>query len=696
MSRPLHRGGPGGRVADSVQYSLDSQMKDRIEKEDADKTRSPRDDASLSLRFLLSLIFPDKSKSSIGEKSFGSDPFNVAGSRSRQNLVLFFIKFSLVILIITALSGSLWWTISISTSSRGYILRGYRRLQEQIISDLSDIGELSQGASRLKELEFCSQEFENHVPCFNLSENSALGYSDGDLYDRRCGQGIKESCLVLPPKNYRIPFRWPTGRDVIWVGNVKITAQQVLSSGSLTKRMMMLEEDQISFRSDSLMFDGIEDYSHQIAEMIGLRNESYFIRAGVRTVLDIGCGYGSFGAHLLSKQLLTMCTANYEDSGSQVQLTLERGLPAMLGSFNSKTLPYPSLSFDMLHCARCGVDWDQKDGILLVEADRVLRPGGYFVWTSPLTNPQSHRNKENQKKWLFVLNFVENLCWDMLSQQDETVVWKKTSKKDCYTARKPGSGPSICSKGHDFESPYYQPLESCIGGTHSNRWIPIQKRTTWPSRAYLNSAELDIHGVNSEDLSEDSIAWSSAVRNYWSLLSPIIFSDHPKRPGDEDPSPPFNMLRNVLDMNAHFGGFNTALLEAGKTVWVMNVVPTSGPNYLPLILDRGFVGVLHDWCEAFPTYPRTYDMVHAKGLLSLLTSQQQRCTTLGLFTEVDRLLRPEGWVVLHDTASLIETARALATRLKWDARVVEIASNNEERLLVCQKPFFKRTKVNIS
>lgn len=43
----------------------------------------------------------------------------------------------------------------------------------------------------------------------------------------------------------------------------------------------MLDEEQISFRSASLMFDGVEDYSHQIAEMIGLRNESNFIQAGV-------------------------------------------------------------------------------------------------------------------------------------------------------------------------------------------------------------------------------------------------------------------------------------------------------------------------------------------------------------------------------------------------------------------------------
>lgn len=50
----------------------------------------------------------------------------------------------------------------------------------------------------------------------------------------------------------------------------------------------------------------------------------------------------------------------------------------------------------------------------------------------------------------------------------------------------------------------------------------------------------------------------------------------------------------------------------------------------------------------------------------------------------------QGWVIIHDTVPLIELARTLATRLKWDARVVEIESNNDERLLICQKPFFKR------
>ncbi|XP_027148458.1 probable pectin methyltransferase QUA2 [Coffea eugenioides] len=696
MSRPLHRGVSGGGRFPPNSHDIwddDSQMKDKLEKEDVDRKSPNADQTYLSISQPFRFLLTDNSSSKHGlmENGFVSDPFSPGVLRNRHKRALLLLRLSLVVIVILALTGSFWWTISITTSSRGQVYRGYRSLQQQLVSDLVDVGKLSLGSTRLKDLEYCSPESENYVPCFNVSENLALGISTGDEYDRHCGPSSRQSCLVLPPVNYKIPLRWPWGRDLIWVANINITAQEVRSSGSLTKRMMMYDEDQISFRSASPGYDDMEDYAHQIAEMVGLRNESNFIQSGVRTILDIGCGYGNLGAHLFSYELLTMCIANYEASGSQVQLTLERGLPAMISSFTSKQLPYPSLSFDMIHCAGCGIDWDQKDGILLVEVDRVLRPGGYFVWTSQLTSSQQYlRKKENQKEWNFVHGFAKNLCWDMLSQQVDTVVWKKTSKKNCYSTRKSGSGPSLCNRGRDVESPYYRPLQGCIAGTQSRRWIPIAERTKWPARTRLNSNELAIHGLNSDDFVEDTLNWNSAVRDYWSLLSPLIFSDHPKRPGDEDPSPPFNMVRNVLDMNAHFGGFNAALLEAKKSVWVMNVIPTTGNNHLPLILDRGFVGVLHDWCEAFPTYPRTYDLVHGDGLLSLEFGEKRRCEMLDVFIEMDRILRPEGWVILRDTATLIESARTLTTLLKWDARVVEVENNSDERLLICQKAFVKR------
>ncbi|CAO2830788.1 unnamed protein product [Amaranthus hypochondriacus] len=672
MVGPHNRAGSSGRLREAEHVGSDSE--DEIRKKKDKETGD-----------LCSTNISNSLRNKIDDSYFGVDKSSSGNSKMKHHLFSLVLKLVVAITTFSLLLTSIKRLVSISGKPSVNFIGEYwwLPLQEQLISDFKDIQDLALGSSRLKEIEYCAQEFENYVPCFNFSKGV-----DGSHLDRQCDGGSRVNCLVLPPRNYKLPLRWPAGRDVIWYSNVKISAQEVLASGTVTKRLMMLEEDQISFRSDSLMFDGVDDYSHQIADMIGLRSVSDFNQAGIRTVLDIGCGYGSFGAHLFSRNMLTMCVANYEPSGSQVQLTLERGLPAMIASFNSKQLPFSSLSFDMLHCARCGIDWDQKDGIFLVEADRLLRPGGYFVWTSPV--PSIHRSPESdesQKKWQFIQHLAESLCWNMLSQQEDTVLWRKTTHKSCYSSQKRNLNPPLCKKGYDIESPYYQPLHLCIGGTHSERWIPIKQRTAWPSRANLNSSELNVYGVRTELFSVDSLKWKSAVQEYWSLLSPQIFSDHPKRPGDEDPSPPFNMLRNVLDMNAQFGGFNHALLEAGKHLWVMNVVPTTASDSLPLILDRGFIGTSHNWCEAFPSYPRTYDMIHADGLLSLEIHQHQKCTILDLFLDVDRLLRPEGWAIFRDTLPMIELARTLATRLSWDARIVDVESNIDERVLVCRKSF---------
>lgn len=45
---------------------------------------------------------------------------------------------------------------------------------------------------------------------------------------------------------------------------------------------MLLEENQISFHSDDgVIVDGVKDYSHKIAEMIGLGSDGEFHEAGV-------------------------------------------------------------------------------------------------------------------------------------------------------------------------------------------------------------------------------------------------------------------------------------------------------------------------------------------------------------------------------------------------------------------------------
>ncbi|KAK4479823.1 hypothetical protein RD792_015363 [Penstemon davidsonii] len=605
----------------------------------------------------------------------------IFGRRPPPNRLLLYLV-SVLVLIALLGSFSLKGYDSATASVRPDIYLNYRRLKEQTLSDYLELKKL--GASRVNDFALCGKERENYVPCYNVSANLLAGLKDGEEFDRHCELSRdQQHCLVRPPKDYKIPLLWPSGRDVVWSGNVKLSKDQFLSSGSMTKRLMLLEENQISFHSDDdMIIDGVKDYSHQIAEMIGLGSDAEFREAGVRNVLDIGCGFGSFSAHLLSLKLMAVCMAAYESTGSQVQLALERGLPAIIGNFISRQLPFPSLSYDMVHCTQCGIFWDDKDGMFLIEVDRVLKPGGYFVLTSPRSRKQesSAGTKKGSTSTPFE-EFTEKLCWNLLAQQEDTFVWQKATDVQCYVSIKQSTIP-LCN-GEDGQS-YYRPLAQCISGTSSKRWISIQNR----SSGSLSSAELEVHGIDPEDFSEDLEQWRSALRNYWSLLSPLIFSDHPKRPGDEDPMPPYNMVRNVMDLSAHYGGLNAALLEARKSVWVMNVVPLGERNTLPVILDQGFAGVLHNWCEPFPTYPRTYDMLHAKGLLSHLATQS--CNMVDLMLEMDRILRPEGWVIISDKVGPIETARTLVTQLRWEARVIDLQNGSDQRLLVCQKQFVRK------
>ncbi|XVF43211.1 hypothetical protein PTKIN_Ptkin02bG0022400 [Pterospermum kingtungense] len=516
----------------------------------------------------------------------------IFGPRTRVNwLLLCFVSVLALIAVFGSSSSNSF--DSVTSTVVPEIYTNYRRLKEQAAVDFYELKTLSFGASGQRELGLCGKERENYVPCYNVTANLLLGYKDGEEFDRHCEVSRQGKwCLVRPPKDYKIPLRWPAGRDVIWNGNVKITKDQFLSSGSMTKRMMLLEENQIAFHSeDGSILDGVKDYSRQIAEMMGLGSDSEFFQAGVHTILDIGCGFGSFGAHLVSLKLMALCIAAYEATGSQVQLALERGLPAMIGNFISRQLPYPSLSFDMVHCAQCGIVWDKKEGMFLIEVDRLLKPGGYFVLTSPTSDPRGSSTGTKKRNMLTPLEqFTEKICWSLIAQQDETFIWQKTADTHCYSSRKQNDVP-LCKEGYD--GPYYQALMPCITGPSSKRWIPIQNRSL---SSHLSSADLEVHG-NEEDFFEDLQVWKLALKNYWSLLTPLIFSDHPKRPGDEDPLPPFNMIRNVMDMNAHYGNLNAALLEENKSVWVMNVVPVSARNTLPLILDRGFPGVLHDWLD---------------------------------------------------------------------------------------------------
>lgn len=67
--------------------------------------------------------------------------------------------------------------------------------------------------------------------------------------------------------------------------------------------------------------------------------------------------------------------------------------------------------------------------------------------------------------------------------------------------------------------------------------------------------------------------------------------------------------------------YRFAAALSDQNVWVMNVVPVHAPDTLPIIFERGLIGVYHDWCESFGSYPRSYDLLHADHLFSRLKNR---------------------------------------------------------------------------
>lgn len=82
--------------------------------------------------------------------------------------------------------------------------------------------------------------------------------------------------------------------------------------------------------------------------------------AGVFQVLDVGCGVASFSAYLLPLNIETMSFAPKDGHENQIQFALERGIGAVIAALATKQLPYPSNSFEMVHCSRCRVDWHEN------------------------------------------------------------------------------------------------------------------------------------------------------------------------------------------------------------------------------------------------------------------------------------------------------------------------------------------------
>lgn len=185
----------------------------------------------------------------------------------------------------------------------------------------------------------------------------------------------------------------------------------------------------------------------------------------------------------------------------------------------------------------------------------------------------------------------------------------------------------------------------------------------WPKRLNAIPPRISkgtINGVTAEVFQQDSQAWNRRVSYYKTVNNQL------GQPG---------RYRNILDMNAFLGGFAANLIE--DPLWVMNAVPVEAKvDTLGVIYERGLIGTYQSWCEAMSTYPRTYDLIHAD---SVFTMYKDRCDMEDIMLEMDRILRPEGSVIIRDDVDRLVEVKRIADGLRWDSQIVDHEDGPLER-----------------
>ncbi|XP_009130433.1 probable methyltransferase PMT26 [Brassica rapa] len=514
----------------------------------------------------------------------------------------------------------------------------------------------------------------DYIPCLDNVQaiRSLKSTKHYEHRERHCPDS-PPTCLVPLPEGYKRPIEWPKSREKIWYTNVPHTK---LAEYKGHQNWVKVTGEYLTFPGGGTQFKhGALHYIDFIQESVS--DIAWGKRS--RVVLDVGCGVASFGGFLFDRDVITMSLAPKDEHEAQVQFALERGIPAISAVMGTTRLPFPGRVFDIVHCARCRVPWHIEGGKLLLELNRVLRPGGFFVWSA---TPVYQKKTEDVGIWKAMSELTKKMCWELISINKDKIngigvaTYKKPTSNECYTSRSE-QNPPICAESDDPNASWKVPLQACM---HTAPEDKTQRGSQWPEQwparldkppYWLSSSQTGVYGKAApEDFSADYEHWKRVVTK--SYLKGLGIN--------------WGTVRNVMDMKAVYGGFAAALRE--MKVWVMNVVPIDSPDTLAIIYERGLFGIYHDWCESFSTYPRSYDLLHADHLFSKL---KQRCNLTAVVAEVDRVLRPEGKLIVRDDAETIQEVEAMVKAMKWEVRMTY--SKEKEGLLSVQKSIWRPEEV---
>ncbi|ESW30174.1 hypothetical protein PHAVU_002G130900 [Phaseolus vulgaris] len=67
-------------------------------------------------------------------------------------------------------------------------------------------------------------------------------------------------------------------------------------------------------------------------------------------------------------------------------------------------------------------------------------------------------------------------------------------------------------------------------------------------------------------------------------------------------------------------------------------------------------------CEAFSTYPRTYDLLHLDGFFS---AENHRCEMKYVLLEMDRILRLGGHAIIRESTYFVDVVATIGKGMRW-------------------------------
>ncbi|KAG6554497.1 hypothetical protein Mapa_003875 [Marchantia paleacea] len=433
-------------------------------------------------------------------------------------------------------------------------------------------------------LDECGRQYENYFPCRNVS-----------VLRGSCRQRNERPplCRVPAPLGYQRPAVWQRSNEDTSSGWERtstpgFTFEKVQGEDSSQQSLL-----KVRGYAESLVLSG--DHVHR--------------------VLTIGCeGCKMLPSGFMPKRdVSSLSILGVRSSGICIQQILDEGFPALLTTlFDTNGLP--ANAFDMIRSDGCGDQLDRRGGYYFFEVDRLLRPGGLYLWI------QVGSDYEERIEELYVM---EKLNWTSLARFEDFSVWKKAEDKNS----------DINFEVNGLVGQASGMIKPASKFLHSQTLAEVEALSTLG----LDPKSQTLYGPSTD-------IWRSRVAQYIELLGESLV----------------RQVRNVLELNAELGSFAAVLMQH-HPVWVMNVVPTTYPEMLESIYNRGLLGIQHDWSQAFPTTPRSYDLVHSSRAFS--TSKGVK--VIDLILEVDRILRPGGLVIVRDSVKTARKVKSLSGSVRW-------------------------------